>query len=149
MSTYMPSASAILLTPQEQSAMQRLASKLKRSAIKHQDNMDNVHRDVIEAFMMSDQAMTSDQAKNWFFEPVLFTSSNKSNFYKNIKTFFDAELFYNLNERIFRSTLKNRWELDDEKQMKEIENTKEEMDITTEHMDRFTFESINKRKKEG
>lgn len=135
----------VSLSPKEKICMQRLASSRRRSTFKHLDNMDEIHRDVMEALIMS------DQAKNGYFQPIISIPTDlidESVFYKNLNDFTSAEIFFTFNERKFHSTLsENKWKLDDKKRMNEIENTQKEMSRAAKIMDMITFQRNQKNKK--
>jgi len=140
----------IELTDKESVHIQRLASSRRRAAVNYLDNMDDIHRDTIEALHMAYQARPNNE-KKWFFQPVLSSWSEKindNNFYKLLNSFTKADMFFVLNQRIFRKTLiENKWEFNDVKQMEEVKNNEIEMWRAAKIMDNKTMEFFIKNKK--
>lgn len=138
------------LTNKESIHMQRLASSRRRAAVNYLDNMDDIHRDTIEALHMAYQARPNN-GKQWFFQPILSYWSEKindNNFYKLLNNFTKADVFFVLNQRIFRKTLlENKWNFDHTKQMKEVKNNEIEMERAAKIMDNKTMEFLIKNKK--
>ncbi|MDD3262358.1 MAG: hypothetical protein PHR61_00775 [Candidatus Absconditabacteria bacterium] len=140
----------IELTEKESIHIQRLASSRRRAAVNYLNNMDDIYRDTIEALNMAYQARSNNEKKG-FFQPILSCGSEKindENFYKLLNSFTKADVFFVLNQRIFRKTLlENKGEFDYVQQMEEIKNNETEMHIAARIMDNKTIELFRKNKK--
>jgi hypothetical protein len=151
----------IAINPNQQFYFGRLSSSIRRSAISHLDDMNQIHQETMEALKMA------DLARKWKREQILSVSSDpksissnqtsvswtptkEKNFYQHLNTFSKAEIFLNLQQSIYQTTLlKNKGNLDDKKQMKEIENAETEISRAARIMDILTQEKIRNKKKEG
>lgn len=137
------SNNAWLLKPRQTERMQHLASSVRRSVVAYFDNMEDIHNEVMETLLMS------EQARQGYYEPLLSIESrewSEWDFYKSIDTFPKAEKYFNVHKNIFNSTIANKVGLDDNQRKKEIDNSNTEMDRAARIMDTLTRKNTQNKK---
>lgn len=144
-------SSHIRLNEKQQRSFQHLASLLRRSAIEHLENFNNIHQDVMDAFTMS------DEANRGIYIPILDmavpTIPSKENeetlnkrFYKKLNNYPKADAWFWLSNRIFRSNIANKGNLTDEQQIEDMFDAQKEMSVANAILDNLIAQ---KNKKKG
>lgn len=137
--------STINLSNKQQKWFNRMSSFLRRAAIEHLENFNDINEDIFSSFDLSDEARSGKYQPILQREKHIFRKKEK-NLYKELNNYKKADAYFWISNRIFKSNISNKWNLSDEKQMEDLLSAQKEMSVANAIIDNLRSKKINQKK---
>jgi len=135
----------INLNSKQQKWFKRISSFLRRAAIEHLENFNDIDEDVFSSFDLNDEAKSGEYQPILQWEKHIFRK-NKKDLYKELNNYKKADAYFWISNRIFKSNISNKWNLSDEKQMEDLLSAQKEMSVANAILDNLRSKKINQKK---